>query len=197
MKQWQNRLLTLIGVLLILVAFFIFLKPYADNYFSKQEEETKIENYNEQSKNNGKTEIPKDKSKMVGYISVPDADIKAPVYPGAATPKQLDRGISLATENESLEDQNISIAGHTNTNQNDYQFTNLPEAKKGSKVYFNVGEEKRKYRITKIFDVKPDDVDVLDEQNKSKDQLTLITCDNYNEETGQWEDRTIYVAEEM
>lgn len=112
--------------------------------------------------------IPKDKSKMVGYISIPDADIKAPVYPGTATPKQLDRGISLATEDESLDDQNISIAGHTNTNQSDYQFTNLPEVKKGSKVYFNVGDEKRKYHITKVFDVKPDDVDVLDEQDKEK-----------------------------
>ena len=29
-----------------------------------------------------KVEIPKDKTKMAGYLSIPDADIKTPVYPG-------------------------------------------------------------------------------------------------------------------
>ena len=31
------------------------------------------------------------------------------------------------------------------------------------------------------------------DKNK-KDQLTLITCDNFNEQTGIWEDRKIYIA---
>ena len=50
---------------------------------------------------------------MAGYISVPDAEIKEPVYPGPATPEQLNRGVSFAEKDESLSDQNISIAGHT------------------------------------------------------------------------------------
>ncbi|MGT2398087.1 sortase [Staphylococcus aureus] len=47
---------------------------------------------------------------MAGYIEIPDADIKEPVYPGPATPEQLNRGVSFAEENESLNYQNISIA---------------------------------------------------------------------------------------
>ena len=42
---------------------------------------------------------------MAGYISVPDAEIKEPVYPGPATPEQLNRGVSFAEDDESLDDQ--------------------------------------------------------------------------------------------
>lgn len=70
---------------------------------------------------------------MAGYISVPDAEIKEPVYPGPATPEQLNRGVSFAEKDESLSDQNISIAGHTFTDRPHYQFTNLKAAKKVAK----------------------------------------------------------------
>jgi len=43
--------------------------------------------------------------------------------------------------------------------------------------------------------VKPEDVEVLNEQQSDQQQLTLITCDNYIEQTGEWEDRKIFVAE--
>ncbi|MEL3779550.1 class A sortase SrtA, partial [Staphylococcus epidermidis] len=93
--------------------------------------------------------IPSDKSKMAGYIEVPDAQIKEPVYPGSTTPeqlnKQLNRGVSFAEGDESLNQQNISIAGHTFTNRPHYQFTNLKSAKIGSKVYFKTGNQTRKY----------------------------------------------------
>ena len=70
---------------------------------------------------------------MAGYISVPDAEIKEPVYPGPATPEQLNRGVSFAEDDESLDDQNISIAGHTFTDRPHYQFTNLKSSKKAAK----------------------------------------------------------------
>ena len=199
MKKWGSRLVTLIGVALIIIAIYLFIKPKIDNHFAQKDNENKIEHYDQQSKTSEKkkVEIPKDKTKMAGYLSIPDADIKTPVYPGPATPKQLDRGVSFVESNESLEDQNIAIAGHTLTGHSDYQFSKLPETKKGSKVYFKVGNERRAYKITKIYDVKPDEVEVLDEQASNKKQLTLITCDNYNEQTGEWEDRKIFIAQEL
>ncbi|MBM6507990.1 MULTISPECIES: class A sortase SrtA [Staphylococcus] len=203
MKKWTNRLMTIVGVILILVAIYLFAKPHIDNYFHEKDNSDKIEKYDkteskqsEHSKD--KTpEIPKDKSKMAGYIKIPDAEIEEPVYPGPATPEQLNRGVSFAEGNESLSDQNISIAGHTFTDRPHYQFTNLKAAKKGSKVYFKVGNETRKYKMTSIRDVDPSDVKVLDEHKGEKNQLTLITCDNYNKETGVWEKRKIFVAKEI
>ncbi|WP_435373896.1 class A sortase SrtA [Staphylococcus nepalensis] len=197
MNKWVSKLVTLVGVALILFAIYLFAKPKIDDYFAQKDNENKIEHYDKHSKENKnkKVEIPKDKTQMAGYLSVSDADIKTPVYPGPATPEQLDRGVSFAEENESLDDQNIAIAGHTMVGHSDYQFSRLPEAKKGSKIYFKVGEAQREYKITEIYDVKPDAVEILDEQPTDKKQLTLITCDNYNEQTGEWEDRKIFIAE--
>lgn len=203
MKKWTNRLLTIVGVVLILVAIYLFAKPHIDNYLHEKDNNDKIENYDKkESKDSSQSkdkapEIPKDKSKMAGYIKVPDAEIEEPVYPGPATPEQLNRGVSFAEGNESLTDQNISIAGHTFTDRPHYQFTNLKAAKKGSKVYFKVGNETRKYKMTGIRDVDPSDVKVLDEHKGEKNQLTLITCDNYNKNTGVWEKRKIFVAKQI
>lgn len=203
MKKWTNRLLTIVGVVLILVAIYLFAKPHIDNYLHEKDNNDKIENYDKKESNDSSQskdkapEIPKDKSKMAGYIKVPDAEIEEPVYPGPATPEQLNRGVSFAEGNESLTDQNISIAGHTFTDRPHYQFTNLKAAKKGSKVYFKVGNETRKYKMTSIRDVDPSDVKVLDEHKGEKNQLTIITCDNYNKNTGVWEKRKIFVAKQI
>ncbi|EKU50001.1 class A sortase SrtA [Staphylococcus massiliensis] len=207
MKNLMNRLLPVLGVICILIAVFLFFKPKIDDFFKDQENDKKIEEYNDANKSdknkNGesqkdKAEIPKDKSKMAGYLEIPDAKIKEPVYPGPATPEQLKRGVSFAEEEESLSDQNISIAGHTDYSLKDYQFTNLKgKVKKGSDVSFTVGNDKRKYKITSIRNVPPTEVSVLDEQQNQKDRLTLITCDNFDPNTGEWLDRTIYVAEKV
>ncbi|MCU5745341.1 class A sortase SrtA [Staphylococcus sp. SQ8-PEA] len=200
MNKWVNRLLTIIGVVLILWAIYIFMKPHIDNYFTKKDNEDKIEHYDKErasdsSRNSQKVpQIPKDPSKMAGYISVPDAEIKTPVYPGPATPQQLNRGVSFAEKDESMSDQNVSIAGHTYTDRPHYQFTNLPAAHKGSKVYLTIDGHKRTYKITKIYDVNPNNVEVLNEHKSATQQLTLITCDKYNSQTGEWEKRKIFVA---
>lgn len=199
MKNWINRLMTILGVILILVAVYLFAKPHIDNYLHEKDNDNKIEQYDKQDKSSNKqtSTIPKDKTKMAGYISVPDAEIKEPVYPGPATPEQLNRGVSFAEKDESLSDQNISIAGHTFTDRPHYQFTNLKAAKKGRKVYFKIGKETREYKMTSIRDVNPDEVEVLDEHKGEKNQLTLITCDDYNEQTGIWEKRKIFVAKQV
>ncbi|QDX00113.1 sortase [Staphylococcus chromogenes] len=198
MKRLSRILMPFLGVILILGGLYLVFRPQVDAFFTKQENNNKIEEYqasqNKSSFQN--TNIPKDKSKVVGVLSVPSVDIKEPVYPGPATPEQLDRGVSFAEENESLKDQNISLAGHTDYSMN-YQFTKLHGAKKGDEVTLKVGKETRKYKITSIKDVDPYAVQVLDEMNKDKQQLTLITCDDYDEKTGKWLTRSIYVAEEV
>lgn len=202
MKKWTSHLMTFIGILLIILAIYLFAKPHIDNYFHDKDNNNKIEQYDKDEKKDVSTKhkkptIPKDKSKMAGYIEVPDAEIKEPVYPGPATPEQLNIGVSFAEGDESLDQQNIAIAGHTFTDRPHYQFTNLKAAKKGSKVYFKVGNEVRKYKMTKIHDVDPTEVKVLDEHKGKKNQLTLITCDDYNEQTGVWEKRKIFVATQV
>ena len=42
MKQWMNRLITLIGVLLIILAIYLFSKPYIDNYLHEKDNDYKV-----------------------------------------------------------------------------------------------------------------------------------------------------------
>lgn len=203
MRGLSKLAMIFIGIVLIFGGIFLMTKPYVDNFIQSITSDKAVEKYQSEhkadkdNKKEKKTpQIPKDKNKVAGTIEVPDANIKEPIYPGDATPEQLNKGISFAEENESMNNQNISIAGHTSNIQKDFQFTNLDKAKKGSKVYLTVDGEKRIYKMTNIKNVKPDEGDVMDEKKGKKDRITLITCDNYNEETGEWEDRQIFVAEE-
>ena len=54
MKKWGSRLVTLIGVALIIIAIYLFMKPKIDNYFTQKDNENKIEHYDQQSKTSEK-----------------------------------------------------------------------------------------------------------------------------------------------
>ena len=138
MKNWTNRLMTIIGVILILVAVYLFAKPYIDNYLHEKDNDDKIEQYDKmikaihQKKN---LRFQKINRKWQGISVYPMRKSKEPVYPGPATPEQLNRGVSFAEDDESLDDQNISIAGHTFTDRPHYQFTNLKAAKRQQSLF--------------------------------------------------------------
>lgn len=207
MSDSKKVYIFLFGLFLIIIGLFIMFNSKIEQYMSSKDNDAEIEKYAQkhQSKAEEKDKkpsfegvsLPKDKSKMVGYIEIPDVDIKESVYKGAATLEQLERGVSFVEDDEKLTDQNISIAGHTNMDYDNYQFTSLHRAKIGSKVKFTVEDVTKEYEIKSIRNVEPTEVSVLDEQEDKPNQLTLITCDNYDEETGEWLDRTIYVAEEI
>ncbi|MEJ7338821.1 class A sortase SrtA, partial [Staphylococcus epidermidis] len=50
MKNWINRLMTILGVILILVAVYLFAKPHIDNYLHEKDNDNKIEQYDKQDK---------------------------------------------------------------------------------------------------------------------------------------------------
>ena len=54
MKQWMNRLHALIGVLLIILAIYLFSKPYIDNYLHEKDNDYKIENYEKRKRTRDK-----------------------------------------------------------------------------------------------------------------------------------------------
>ena len=72
MRKWTSKLMTLVGVLLIILAIYFFAKPYIDNYLHEKDNDNKIENYNKAEKKQSTSpkespQIPKDKAKMAGY----------------------------------------------------------------------------------------------------------------------------------
>lgn len=208
MRGLPRLIITFTGILLLFGGIFLIAQPYLSSFVDNKDNDKKVEQYQSEHAKQSKTDddkektpvIPKDKNKVAGIIEVPDAKIKEPVYPGEASPKQLNKGVSFAEKDESMDDQNISIAGHTSnvpSLKKNYQFTNLDKSKKGSKVYLTIDGHKRTYKMTDIRNVKPNEGDVMDDKKGEKNQITLITCDDYNETTGEWGSRQIFVAEEV
>ncbi len=60
MKKWTNRLMTIAGVVLILVAAYLFAKPHIDNYLHYKDKDEKIEQYDK----NVKEQASKDKKQQ-------------------------------------------------------------------------------------------------------------------------------------
>lgn len=211
----RGKMTTVIAIVIFIAGLSILIYPHAKDYLDEKKHDEQVQQYKHQQakeqkeasdkqKDNEKDKKQQEKDqkvkksdKPVGYIEIKDADIKEPVYNGPATPKQLDKGVSLADKNEYKNDQNIAIAGHTDEIKDGYQFSDLKKkAHKGTKVKFSLGDDKE-YEIKSIKNVNPEDTDVLKNKKKDYQELTLITCDDYNPETGNWEKRTVYKAKEV
>ncbi|MEB7805496.1 class A sortase [Mammaliicoccus fleurettii] len=198
--------LKIIGILLIITAISIFFWNDIRTYFTERVNDKVIESYenqNDKVKVNPieswitKTETNKLKvnDNMVGYLKVPSADISEPIFKGPATEQNLKNGLSLVDENEQLNEQNVAIAGHRVEGAG-IRFNNLDRAKVGDSVELITVKGTKKYKINNIKNVKPSQVEVLNEHEGKPNQLTLITCDTYNPETLLFEERMIYTAVE-
>ena len=132
---------------------------------------------------------------MVAFIKVPSVGINEPILKGPATVQNLYNGVVFVEEDDSLDDQNIAIAGHKLLGTN-MRFSNLADANIGAKVIIVTRDGEREFEITNKKHVKPNDVSVLEEQQGEPTKLTLVTCDDYDPNTGLFLTRTIITAKE-
>lgn len=107
-------------------------------------------------------------------ISVPSANIYLPLY------SKLDNqhlNVGAATYNGAYKPSNANsiILGH-NIEVTDSLFSNLPNVKKGSRVYIYKNKQRYSYAITSIEIVNYAKSDVFSKTYTSGNRLTLITC---------------------
>lgn len=131
---------------------------------------------------------------MAGIINIPVADITEPIFYGDLTENKLKNGVSFINSTDSLDMQNIPIAGHRVEGVG-IRFNYLDRVSLGDSVEIITNSETRHYTITEVFDVPPTQVDVLQQQPGQNQELTLITCDGYDPNTGLFERRMIVKAE--
>lgn len=130
---------------------------------------------------------------MVGVLKIESAGINEPVFGGPVTEEKMRNGVSLVNETDHLDMQNIPIAGHRVEGAG-IRFNYLDRASVGDTVEFITKDETRLYEITDIFDVNPSQVEVMNQHAGEPQQLTLITCEDYNPETLLFEKRMIVKA---
>lgn len=196
-------LLRILGVLLIITAVVMFFWQDIRAYYTNIVNERMISSYekkeapkvNELEKWITKTDPDQKKIKgnMLGYVKIPAAKINEPLFKGPATQASLKNGVTLVEKGETLNEQNIAIAGHRVEGAG-IRFNYLDRAKIGDKVTLVTRKGQRTYKIYKIFDVNPSEVHVLDEHKGKPQELTLITCDSYNPDTLLFEERMIVKA---
>lgn len=196
-----------VGILMILAAIVLFFWQDIREYFTDQVNDRLITAYQEGDddvklnpvetfvtgveQDTGGINIGDD---MAGVLEIASADILEPVYRGPLTEEKLRNGVSLLEESDHLDMQNIPIAGHRVEGAG-IRFNYLDRAGIGDEINFITRDETRVYEITEIFEVDPSEVGVLDQTEGDVQEITLVTCEDYNPDTLLFEKRLIVKAE--
>ncbi|HIW11847.1 MAG TPA: sortase [Candidatus Salinicoccus stercoripullorum] len=130
---------------------------------------------------------------MAGVLKIDSAGINEPVFEGPVTEEKMKNGVSFVNGTDHPDMQNIPIAGHRVEGAG-IRFNYLDRASVGDRIEFITEDGTRVYEITDIFDVNPSQVEVMDQREGQPQQLTLITCEDYNPETLLFEKRMIVKA---
>lgn len=194
------------GVLMILAAIVLFFWQDIREYFTDQvndrlitayqdgEDDVKlnpIETFVTGVQQDTEVNIGDD---MAGVLEIASADILEPVYRGPLSEEKLRNGVSFLEDTDNLDMQNIPIAGHRVEGAG-IRFNYIDRASIGDEINFITRDETRVYEITEMFEVDPSEVGVLDQTPGDPQELTLITCEEYNPETLLFEKRLIVKAE--
>lgn len=124
---------------------------------------------------------------VIGFFYVDKINLVEPIYQGAS-PENLSKGLATVEKGETLEENNVSIAGHRAWG-NGVRFNRISELEIGDSVRVKTKDEEMEYKVYTKYKVKPSEVGVLDE-SKGK-EMTLITCESYDDLTGGFKDRLI------
>lgn len=91
---------------------------------------------------------------------------------------------------------NIALAGHVETAEGrNGVFASVKNLKQGDLVILKNGREERRYRVSSVSTVAPNDLTPL--YPTATEQLTLITCGSYNFFQDAYQDRIVVVAERV
>ena len=199
LKKWRINILI---VVLLATSVVLILKNQIIEYFTNDINNKIITAYRN---NQGEVDVPwwkkmftdndskiKLTDSMLGILKIDDIDIQEPIFQDV-TEINLTNGVATAQEPSTLDAQNVVIAGHSVQGVG-IRFNNLNKIKVGTKVQIISKDKLRTYEVSRIYDVMPTQVEILD-QHEGKDKiLTMFTCDNYNPQTGEWDSRFVVEA---
>lgn len=201
-KKLKNWLINILIVVLLATSVVLIFKNQIREYFTNDVNDKIITAYRN---NQGEVDVPwwkkmftdndskiKLTDSMLGVLKIDDIDIQEPIFQDV-TEINLINGVATAQEPSTLDAQNVVIAGHSVQGVG-IRFNNLNKIKMGTKVQIISKDKLRIYEVSRIYDVMPTQVEILD-QHEGKDKiLTLFTCDNYNPQTGEWDSRFVVEA---
>ena len=201
-KKLKNWLINILIVVLLATSVVLIFKNQIREYLTGNANDKIITAY---KNGKGEVDVPwwkkmftdndskiKLTDSMLGVLKIDDIDIQEPIFQDV-TEINLINGVATAQEPSTLDAQNVVIAGHSVQGVG-IRFNNLNKIKMGTKVQIISKDKLRTYEVSRIYDVMPTQVEILD-QHEGKDKiLTMFTCDNYNPQTGEWDSRFVVEA---
>lgn len=116
---------------------------------------------------------------IIGYIEIPDMDVRLPLLLGASE-ENMAKGAAVLSQTSMPiggESTNCVIAGHRGYRGSPY-FRNIQRLQVGSAVYVTNPWETLEYTVTGFDIIQPSDLDAILIQ-PGKDMVTLLTCHPY------------------
>ena len=112
-----------------------------------------------------------------GYITIPSADIEAPLYPGGSM-ENLERGAAILGQTSMPvggEGTHCVVAGHRTWNAILHPFAGLEKVQVGDLIYLTNPWQTLTYRVTEVGIIFPDDSDRI-RIRPGEDLLSVFTC---------------------
>ena len=179
-KTFKIQFIISIIITVFAICFFIYylysLKK-SENFSKKIINNYNISTLYSSNEKNKKTENLSENS-IFGIIEIPKINIYYPVFSFLSEENLKVSPCKLYGTNLS-ENTNICIAGH-NYNNNMF-FSNIDKLQKDDEIYiYDNNGFKYIYAITENYEVKENDLSPIYNYNKNEKTLTLITCNNLN-----------------
>ena len=179
-KTFKIQFIISIIITVFAICFFIYylysLKK-SENFSKKIINNYNISTLYSSNEKNKKTENLSENS-IFGIIEIPKINIYYPVFSFLSEENLKVSPCKLYGTNLN-ENTNICIAGH-NYNNNMF-FSNIDKLQKDDEIYiYDNNGFKYIYAITENYEVKENDLSPIYNYNKNEKTLTLITCNNLN-----------------
>ncbi len=195
-------IIVIIGLIILCSEYFnskkIAVYDYMNElYYTKENIETEeiIEENNkeedsEENNTSYKFDIKEDESIYIGYLSIPDIDLKKGFTKKESKYNTISKNIQIlsASDYPDKENSNVIFAAHSGNSSVSY-FNKLYLLNKDALVYVTYNNVTYTYKITDIYTVKKSG-EIEIKSNKNKSNITLITCTK-NDNTTQ----TVYLGE--
>ena len=176
-KHGRNTFSLLLG----LFAVVCLAIPYVQTFIISNNQVVAIEKFNELTVDDIRKNVEETqalsgiKAYHLGLISIPDLDMLLPIYKGLSN-EILFYGAGTLKPEQRMGENNYVLASHNYEYEPKLLFTPLLRSQVGMKVYLTDKDKVYIYQISEIKKVNPEDVWVTDDRGKN--ELTLITCDD-------------------
>ena len=188
MKQKIYQIIFIILSIIAVVLLIFIIKKYGGRQVNEAKNKETLEVFSQinSDENTEKTKIQMDGYDVIGTVKIPKINIEYPIVSiETSNPEETKKPMKFAIVRYWGGNVNyfgnLSIAGHNN-----YDGTMFGKTKKleiGDAVELtDLTKQTIRYQIYQKFTTNPNDVSVLQTEDKSVREVTLITCTNGNKE---------------